>query len=157
MKKRKPVRRINSYQSNNKECQVAIIGLSGRYPKANTINDYWDNLKNGIDCISEIPKQRWDYRKYFDPDKNKPGKTYSKWGGFIDDVDMFDPLFFNISPIEAEHIDPQERIFLETAWQAFEDACYNLNSLKNIFDNNVGVFVGVMYSEYQLYSGLNCQ
>ncbi|MGA2655369.1 MAG: SDR family NAD(P)-dependent oxidoreductase, partial [Gammaproteobacteria bacterium] len=127
---------------------IAIIGLSGRYPQANDLDVFWENLKSGKDCITEIPKERWDHALYFDADKSKFGKTYSKWGGFIDDVDKFDPLFFNISPREAELMDPQERLFLETTWKTVEDAGYSRESLS---DKQVGVFVGVMYGEYQLY------
>lgn len=128
------------------EDEIAIIGVSGRYPMANDIEEFWKNLQIGKDCISEIPKERWDYRKYYDPDKHKNGKSYSKWGGFIDNVDKFDPLFFNISPRESESMDPQERLFLETVWKTIEDAGYTRDSLKN-----VGVYVGVMYGHYQLY------
>ena len=86
---------------------IAIIGLSGRYPQAKTIQEFWENLRDGKDCIIEIPKERWDHSLYFDENKNKRGKTYSKWGGFLEGVDEFDPLFFNISPLEAEIMDPQ--------------------------------------------------
>jgi Polyketide synthase modules and related proteins len=90
---------------------IAIIGVSGRYPLASNLEEFWDNLKRGRDCITEIPADRWDWRTYYDSNKERVGKTYSKWGGFIDEVDKFDPLFFNISPREAEIMDPQERIF----------------------------------------------
>ncbi|MCY9375153.1 SDR family NAD(P)-dependent oxidoreductase [Bacillus sp. T17B1] len=126
--------------------EIAIIGVSGRYPMANDIEEFWNNLKSGRDCISEIPKERWDLRKYYDPDKHKKGKSYSKWGGFIDNVDKFDPLFFNISPREAESMDPQVRLFMETVWKTIEDAGYTKDSLRN-----VGVYVGVMYGHYQLF------
>src|SRR5581483_12224831 len=79
---------------------VAIVGLSGRYPKARDLKEYWTNLTQGVDCISEIPTERWDSQRYFDADRSKPGKRYSKWGGFIEGVDEFDPLFFGISPRE---------------------------------------------------------
>lgn len=127
---------------------IAIIGISGRFPQAKNIQQFWDNLKAGKDCITEIPKDRWDYFKDFDPDKTKKGKTYSKWGGFIDHVDKFDPLFFNITPREARFLDPQERIFLETVWHALEDAGY---TRKTIDRKTVGTFVGVMYGQYQLF------
>ena len=134
---------------------IAVIGLSGRYPQARNLNEFWENLKHGRDCISEIPKERWDYNLYYDPDKNKKGAIYSKWGGFIDDVDKFDPLFFNISPREAEIVDPQEKLFLEIAWETIEDAGYTRAQLYNCnesgLEGNVGVFVGVMYAEYQLF------
>ncbi|MCP4160488.1 MAG: SDR family NAD(P)-dependent oxidoreductase [Deltaproteobacteria bacterium] len=134
---------------------IAVIGVSGQYPKARNVQEYWKNLKKGKDCITEIPEGRWDYKLFFDEDKNKFGKTYSKWGGFIDGVDEFDPLFFNISPREAEFIDPQERLFLECVFATIEDAGYTRKSLSIDHGFNsgcsVGVYVGVMYEEYQLY------
>lgn len=138
-----------------KSSDIAIIGVSGRYPGAGNLRKFWDNLKSGKDSITEIPKERWDYSLYFDKDRNKPGKTYSKWGGFIDDVDKFDPLFFNISPKDAEVMDPQERLFLECVYEAVEDAGYTRETLSAYkgkgHEANVGVFAGVMYEEYQLY------
>jgi acyl transferase domain-containing protein/acyl carrier protein len=128
---------------------IAIIGLSGRYPKAGTLEQFWENLKNGLDCITEVPGDRWDHSEYYDPDKDRAGKSYTKWGGFIDDVSMFDPLLFSIAPREAELMDPQERLFLEVAWQAFEDAGYARSELSQ---QKVGVFVGVMYEHYQLWA-----
>lgn len=132
---------------------IAIIGISGRYPEAKNIETFWENLKAGRDCIDEIPPERWDYHRYYDPDKTKRGTSYTKWGGFIDDFDRFDPLFFNISPIEAEFMDPQERLFLQTVWHTIEDAGYTRNGLSE----NVGVFVGVMYGQYQLYGAEEMQ
>ena len=104
-------------------------------------------MKEGRDSITEIPADRWDHSLYFDEDKEKAGKAYSKWGGFIEDVDKFDPLFFNISPREAGIMDPQERIFLECAYNTMEDAGYARGDLSG----KVGVYAGVMYEEYQLY------
>jgi acyl transferase domain-containing protein/aryl carrier-like protein len=135
---------------------IAIIGMSGRYPAANSVENYWQSLVQGLNCITEIPPERWDHAKYFDADKNKPGKSYSKWGGFIEGFDEFDPLFFNISPREAPYIDPQERVFLQCVWAMLEDAGYTRATLARGsgdlgLGGNVGVFVGVMYEEYQLY------
>ncbi len=127
---------------------IAIIGVSGKYPMADDLDEFWRNLMEGKDCITEIPKERWDASKYYDQERGKEGKTTSKWGGFINDVDKFDPLFFNLSPKEAEFMDPQERLFLETAWHSFEDAGYTRERLSK---KQVGVFAGVMYGEYQLY------
>jgi acyl transferase domain-containing protein/NAD(P)-dependent dehydrogenase (short-subunit alcohol dehydrogenase family)/SAM-dependent methyltransferase/acyl carrier protein len=124
---------------------IAIIGISGRYPGAETPGEYWENLKAGRNCISEIPGDRWDWREYTD-------KSYSRWGGFIKDVDKFDPLFFHIPPREAEVMDPQERLFLETAWKVFEDAGYT-NKRFEFLDHRVGVFVGVMNNHYEWLSG----
>lgn len=129
---------------------IAVVGLAGTYPKAPTLRDFWNNLVNGVDCITEIPKERWNHDKFYDMRRKEPLKAYSKWGGFINDVDKFDPLFFNISPREAERMDPQERLFLETAWHVFEDAGYSRQEIKRCYDGAVGVFVGVMYGDYQL-------
>jgi acyl transferase domain-containing protein/acyl carrier protein/SAM-dependent methyltransferase len=125
---------------------IAIIGLSGRYPEANNVNLFWNNLKKGINCIKEIPKERWDWRKYFCEEKGKRGSIYTKWGGFIEDVDKFDPLFFNISPQEAEQMDPQERLFLEVAYASIEDAGYMPANLCG--SGKIGVFVGVTNGNY---------
>ncbi len=111
--------RFASVQSESGQAQgrgnvdIAIIGLSGRYPQAHNIQEFWHNLRSAKNCITEIPPERWDHRLYFDANKNTPGKTYSKWGGFLDGADRFDPLFFNISPRETHIMDPQERVFLE--------------------------------------------
>ena len=101
--------------------RIAIIGLSGRYPEAVDLDAYWQNLREGKDCIVEVPKARWDWEAYFSRDSSQSGRHYSKWGGFIAGVDEFDPLFFNIAPVEAERLDPQERLFLQHAWMAIED------------------------------------
>lgn len=135
---------------------IAIIGLAGRYPQARNMEAFWDILKNGKNCITEVPKDRWDHSLYFDENKDAPGKTYTKWGGFVEGVDEFDPLFFNISPKEAEVMDPQERLFLQCAYEAIEDAGYTRETLGNNRRSgpggNVGVYVGVMWEEYHLYA-----
>jgi acyl transferase domain-containing protein/acyl carrier protein len=127
--------------------EIAIIGVAGRYPMAQNLDEFWENLKMGKDCITEIPDDRWDHSLYYDSEKGTLGKTYSKWGGFLDDVEMFDAQFFQILPNEAMFIDPQERLFLETTWNAIEDSGYSSKSLKG---KKVGVFVGAMYGLYQL-------
>lgn len=120
--------------------EFAIIGISVNFPKSKNLKEFWINLCQGKDCIEEIPSERWDYQKY--------NQSY-KWGGFIEDYDKFDPLFFGIAPAEAELMDPQERLFLQTSWSAFEDAGYKRNL--GYEADKIGVFVGVMYGEYQLY------
>ncbi|HEX6159480.1 MAG TPA: SDR family NAD(P)-dependent oxidoreductase, partial [Thermoanaerobaculia bacterium] len=134
---------------------IAIVGLSGRYPEAVDLEAYWSNLRDGKDCIIEVPQERWDWREYYSDDRTKGGHHYSKWGGFIAGVDEFDPLFFNISPKEARLIDPQERLFLQHAWMAVEDAGYTRASLQVPYEDDlagqVGVYVGVMFTEYQLF------
>ncbi|NHA02806.1 amino acid adenylation domain-containing protein [Mucilaginibacter sp. HC2] len=145
---------VNDNQNNIKD--IAIIGISGRYPGANNLNEFWENLKAGKDCITTIPGERWNADEIYSLEKGQPGKSYSKWGGFMDDIDKFDPLFFNISPREAELMDPQERLFLQTVWETIEDAGYTKDNLrsagsKNGADVKIGVYAGVMYEEYQLF------
>jgi len=137
---------------------IAIVGLSGRYPESVNVDQYWQNLSQGKDCIVEVPKSRWDWQEHYNNNANQYGLHSSKWGGFIDGVDEFDPLFFNISPREAEYIDPQERLFLQHAWMAVEDAGYSRAELQVPYDQDqpgqVGVYVGVMYGEYNLSGSL---
>ncbi|SDD51918.1 polyketide synthase PksM/polyketide synthase PksN [Paenibacillus sp. CF095] len=125
---------------------IAIIGLAGRYPGANSADGLWELLKNGKSSISEIPKDRWNWKTYYTEDKKAYGGIYTKWGGFIDDVDKFDPIFFGISPREAEQMDPQERLFLETVYASIEDAGYTPDNL--CASRKVGVFVGAMNADY---------
>nr|WP_243146694.1 SDR family NAD(P)-dependent oxidoreductase [Scytonema sp. UIC 10036] len=141
------VKAVSSKQPDQQCQEIAIIGISGRYPQADDLETFWENLKTGKNCVTEIPRERWDYRQYYDPEKNKRGKSYCKWGGFINNVDRFDPLFFNIAPKEAQIMDPQERLFLQVAWETIEDSSYTRAKLQT---EKVGVFVGALYLEYQL-------
>jgi len=140
-----------SRQEAENEEAIAVIGVAGRYPRAANIEEFWQNLKEGRNCTCEVPSDRWDGKRLQESNPEKPGAIYTRWGGFIDDVDKFDPLFFNISPLEAEAMDPQERIFLETAWAALEDAGYTRKKLGRL-NHEVGVFVGVMNAHYEWYN-----
>ncbi|MDX3229224.1 SDR family NAD(P)-dependent oxidoreductase [Streptomyces sp. ME19-01-6] len=136
---------------------IAIVGLSGRYPKSPDLDAFWGNLRSGRDCVHEVPPERWDHRRYADVG----GSSSGRWGGFLDEIDRFDPLFFQISLHEAELLDPQERLFLQCAHHALEDAGYTGELLARAAvepdaaavapPGRVGVFVGLMYQEYQLY------
>jgi polyketide synthase PksN len=155
---REPVTKsITVDKTETEQDDIAVIGISGRYPGAENIDEFWEVLNSGTDMVSEVPQERWDWRRYYHPDADmaKEGKIYCKWGGFIKDADKFDSLFFNISPKEAKIIDPQERLFLEIAWEAMEDAGYTRKLLKESTGGsraaNVGVFVGVTTNTYQLY------
>ena len=120
---------------------VAIVGLSARFPMAKDLQEFWVNLCGGRDCIREIPNDRWDWRQTQTGSDSK----VPRWGGFIDDIDKFDPLFFGISAREAELMDPQQRLILQCAWQAIEDAGYDPAALAG---TQTGVFVGVATCDY---------
>ena len=130
----------------NADEDIAIIGLSGRFPMSEDVSELWEHLIKGDSCIREVPQERWDYRAYYDETGRIPGKGYTKYGGFLDDYDKFDSLFFNIAPRHAELMDPQQRIVLETAWGAIEDAGYSRYKLPR----NTGVFIGVTTNTYGL-------
>ena len=125
---------------------VAIVGLSGRYPGARKLKQFWRKLAEGVNCIGEIPAERWRWEEYYDAEKGKEGKIYTRWGGFIEGMEEFDPLFFRISPKEARRMDPQERLFLQGSYEAIEDAGYRPEDLGKA--EKVGVFVGVMNGRY---------
>ena len=128
---------------------IAIVGMSGRFPMAGDIRAFWRNLKAGRDCVREVPEDRWDWRDYGDM-RSPTGKPLSRWGGFIEDVDCFDAQFFRVSPAEVEVVDPQERLFLQTSWEAIEDAGYTPETLTRSKGRRVGVFAGVMHKDYVL-------
>lgn len=120
---------------------IAIIGMGCRFPGgANSPEQFWDLLANGVDAISETPKDRWDIDTLYDADVDVPGKVASRWGGYLKDIDQFDPYFFGISPKEAAFMDPQQRLLLEVAWEALEDAGQTREQLTGSL---TGVFVGV--------------
>ncbi len=131
---------------------IAILALNGRFPQAPDLATFWDNLKAGRDAITEVPAARWRHADFFDPEPQKPGKTHTKWGGFIEDPLGFDPLFFNISPREAELMDPKERLFLETVWHLFEEVGLTRDLLLQRYQRRVGVFVGAMYQQYHAFA-----
>ncbi|WDV44634.1 amino acid adenylation domain-containing protein [Clostridiaceae bacterium M8S5] len=132
---------------NNSE-KIAIIGLGCRFPGG--INDpisYWNVLESGTDCITEIPKSRWDLRSFYNSSKENPGKINTMKGGYIEGIDEFDPTFFGISPREAHYMDPQQRKALEVAWEALEDAGLKAQELAG---EQVGVFMGAFTLDYKL-------
>ncbi len=130
--------------ANNSE-PIAIVGMSGIFPMAKDVNELWTNLVEGKDCITEIPKSRWDWQEYYGDPKKEANKSNVKWGGFIDGIDEFDPLFFGISPREAELMDPQQRLLMIHAWKVIEDAGYSAQSLSG---TKTGMFVGTMSTGY---------
>lgn len=130
----------------NNNTDIAVIGAAGILPGAKDLDEFWHNLENGIDCISEIPRERWNWEDFYGEAFGTPNKSNSKWGGFIEDVDKFDYAFFDISQREANFIDPQQRLFLQTTWHALENAGYAPTAFAG---TNVGVFSGVEFNDYK--------
>lgn len=124
---------------------IAIVGMACRFPAAPNLQAFWRLLTQAKDAISEVPADRWDVDAFYDADPQATGKTYSRWGGFLAGVDQFDPAFFGIAPREAPYIDPQQRLFLETVWEALEDAGIVPQTLGG---QPVGVFAGASTLDY---------
>ena len=127
---------------------IAIIAVAGRYPGADTIEAFAEALREGRDLVTEVPPERAGLVPRFSDRKGAPGTSHCKWGGFLADIDRFDAGFFGYSPKAADLADPQERLFLETAWHLFERAGHTRGRLKDAYDGRVGVFVGAMYQHY---------
>ncbi|MCA1909930.1 MAG: SDR family NAD(P)-dependent oxidoreductase, partial [Magnetospirillum sp.] len=125
---------------------VAIVGFSCHFPMARDGDAFWDNLRNGRDCVTRIPAERWDWRALDGDPKTEHGKTNIHWGGFVDGVFEFDPLFFGISPREAKLMDPQQRLIMLHVWKAIEDSGHAPRSLAG---RRVGLFVGTSSSGYR--------
>lgn len=126
---------------------IAIVGMAARYPGADDLDAYWNNLAAGVCSVVPVPADRWDMDVYYDPQPQKGGKIYCRWLGSLDAIDRFDSLFFAISPAEADLMDPQQRVFLEQAYAAFEDAGFAPQQLSN---RKCGVYLGIMGNEYSL-------
>ncbi len=125
---------------------IAIVGLSCRLPGGVVdAKSYWTLLSEGRDVVSEIPADRWDVDAYYDPDPSVPGKSRTKAGGFLDNLDGFEPSFFGMSPREATGLDPQQRLLLEVAWESLEDAAIPADQLDGSL---TGVFVGITSIDY---------
>ena len=124
---------------------IAIVGMSGVMPQSEDLDEFWENLKNSADMITVIPPDRWKWEDYYGDPLRESNKSNSKWGGFMKEIDKFDPLFFGISPREAQMMDPQQRLFLETVWKAIEDSGQKVSDLSG---SRTGLFVGVANQDY---------
>ncbi|HUB56363.1 MAG TPA: type I polyketide synthase [Mycobacterium sp.] len=127
---------------------LAIVGIGCHFPGgAHSPDSYWSLLCSGTDATRTVPETRWNAAKYHDPNPAKVGKMVTCRGGFLDEIDQFDPQFFGISPREANLLDPQQRLLLRTTWEALEDGGIPAESLAG---TDVGVFVGGFTLDYQL-------
>ncbi|MCU1242344.1 MAG: Non-ribosomal peptide synthetase [Candidatus Acidoferrum typicum] len=128
---------------------IAVIGMGCRFPGgANGPNAFWDLLTRGFDAVTQTPPHRWDAEAFFDPDPATAGKTNTRWGAYLDEVDQFDAGFFGIPPNEAARMDPQQRLLLEVGWEAFENAGQTQESLAG---SRSGVFVGILSHSSDYY------
>lgn len=124
---------------------LAVVGMAGQFPDADDVQEFWSRLQAGRRCTSSIPCQRWPLEGFENPRSPLEGGSYTSIGGFVRDIDAFDHQFFNITPLEAQRMDPQERLFLQNAYHTFTDAGYRRGDLKG---SETGVFVGVMNGGY---------
>ncbi|GAA3732118.1 acyl transferase domain-containing protein/acyl carrier protein [Spinactinospora alkalitolerans] len=123
---------------------IAIVGLGLRYPGGRGVQGFWDMLIEGRDAITEVPRSRFDADTVYDENPS-PGRATTRWGGFLDGIDLFDADFFGISPAEARSMDPQQRMLLEVAYEALEDAGVAPDRLAG---TPAGVFIGMMSGDY---------
>lgn len=156
--------RILTEINEDKNEDIAIIGMGAKFPDANNIDDYWNNLKEGKNLIGGIPETRkkdvldMASKVYFGgksvdevfTEKEK-FESYISKGGYLNEIDKFDANFFRISPLEAVAMEPLQRIFLETTWEVFEDAGY---SSDRVYGSNTSVFVGRDHSNESTYKSL---
>ncbi|MGZ9225613.1 MAG: type I polyketide synthase, partial [Anaerolineales bacterium] len=138
--------RLKAAEESNRE-PIAIIGVGCRFPgDANDPQAFWRLLHDGIDTITDVPASRWDVESYYSPDENIPGKMSTRQGGFLSNIDLFDPQFFGIAPREAISMDPQQRLLLEVAWEALENAGQAPDKLSG---SRTGVFIGIINNDYR--------
>ncbi len=134
-------------EQSQKSEPIAVIGMACRFPGADSPEEYWRLLYEGRDATREAPADRWDMDAFYDPDPKAPGKIAARRGGYLDDVAGFDAGLFGVSPREALSMDPQQRLMLETTWQALERAGLAPEGLAGA---DVGVFLGLCNSDYFL-------
>lgn len=119
---------------------IALIGIGCRFPKAKGPQEFWALLRNGVDAISHVPADRLDQDSFYNADPQTPGTMNTKWGGFLDHFDRFDSAFFDLSTRETLQMDPQQRILMEVALEALENAGQAPDKLSGSAN---GVFIGI--------------
>jgi acyl transferase domain-containing protein len=145
------VQEMNSSSEQTHNETIAIVGMSCRFPGgAHTLEEFWELLHQGKDAVTDIPTSRWSIDDYYDPEMGKTGKMYIKQASFLQQpIEEFDTSFFGISPLEAQQLDPKQRLLLEVSWEALENAGIATDTLPT----QTGIFVGLMESEASLKTG----
>ena len=132
--------------------QIAIIGMASRFPAAPNADALWTAVSEGRDCLADFPGGRSiELDRFYALAGTNQGPP-TRRGGFLADFDKFDAAFFQIAPREAEWMDPQQRVLLELAWEALEDAGQTVEALKG---SKTGVFVGIWTNGYEVHANLN--
>jgi natural product biosynthesis luciferase-like monooxygenase protein len=124
---------------------IAIVGVGCRFPGASTPESFWELLTNGVDAIREVPAERWNVEAFYASERGMSGKTVSRWGGFLDRVDYFDPEFFEMAESDVGRIDPHQKLVLEVAWESLENAGIVPATLAG---SQTGVFIGMSQSDH---------
>jgi acyl transferase domain-containing protein len=127
---------------------IAVVGIGCRYPGAADSPDaFWRVLRDGVDTVREVPRDRWDVNAFHDPNPDAAGKMYTRWTACLEQVDRFEPQLFGIAPREAIHMDPQQRLLLEVTWEALEHAG---QAPDRLYNSPTGVFLGLCATDYFL-------
>ena len=129
--------------------QIAIVGMAGRFPGAKNIDEFWQNLRDGVESISYFCDEELETPDLYQDWSNYP--NYIKAKAVLKDAELFDASFFGYSPREAEIMDPQSRIFLEVAWDALESAGYNSET----YEGRIGIYAGASVNTYLLFNLLS--
>jgi polyketide synthase PksN len=145
-----PARPAVAEQRSGRAEPIAIVGMSGRFPQSRSVKDMWRILAEGRDAVEEIPGERFDWKQYYGDPRREANKTSCRWSGIVPGAAEFDPLFFEISPLEAESMDPRQRLLMQESWKALEDAGYGATQIQN---QKIGMFVGVEQGDYQFLAG----
>lgn len=125
--------------------EIAIIGMAGRFPGASSLDVFWQNIRDGIESIAFFSDQELQAAGVTAEQWQRPG--YVRAYGSLEDIDLFDAAFFGLSPREAEILDPQQRLFLECAWEALESAAYNTE----LYEGPIGIYAGAGSGDYLAY------
>ncbi len=136
--------KLRAFESRAHE-PIAIVGMSCRFPGADSPEEFWNLMRDGVDAITEVPAERYSIDAFYDPDPSTPGKIATRYGGFIKDIDLFDARFFGMSAREAIALDPRQRILMEVTWKALEHGGQSPDAMQG---SRTGVFVGLLNHEY---------